>query len=107
MASADRQWVRLIVSDDETALVRELRLRLQEIEVLSLEVRHLQADLQVKDEYIAVLQREAPQTPAEVQSARRYLAVRMRIRGALQRYPIVWRAAHAVVTRLRRNRRMA
>ena len=72
------------MSDAADDLRHELQVRLQELERLSLEVRHLQADLQVKDDYIAVLRNETPATQAELISARRYLTARSRLRAALR-----------------------
>lgn len=92
------------MNDHEGELEQELRRRLEELEALTLEVRHLQADLQVKDEYIAFLQAQSPASPADVATARRYLAVRSRVRTELQRHPMVWRLARAAVLRTRRWR---
>jgi ABC-type phosphate transport system auxiliary subunit len=92
------------VADDANTLQRELRMRLLELEALNLEVRHLQADLQVKDEYIAALQRELPATPTEVTSALRYLAARARLVAALRRHPVLWRLARGTVHSVRRWR---
>lgn len=94
------------MSDDVNELRRELQARLQELEGLSLEVRHLQADLQVKDEYIAVLRNESPATQAELIAARRYLTARLRTRAVLQRYPLVWRIVRGMAGRGRRPRFM-
>lgn len=92
------------MTDEVNDLRRELQARIQELEALSLEVTHLKADLQVKEEYIMVLLNESPGTPAEALAARRYLAARARIRTELQRHPIVWRLARPVVHLLRQWR---
>ena len=95
------------MNDSADELRGELQVRLQELDRLHLEVRHLRADLRVKDEYIAVLQSDSPSTQADIDAARRYLVLRSRVRGAGERHPLLWRAVRALVGATRRTRRTA
>lgn len=93
------------MSDEARALEDELRLRVQEVEALALEVRHLQDDLRVKDAYIRELERVAPATPAEALAAERYLRLRDVVRTWLSSHPAMRRAARWGVRTARRVRR--